>query len=217
MRRRSRQSRRGFSLLEAIVALLLASILFGGISLYTGSWLTRWRDLIASGSRTDMAAIILDRLVEDLEAAQPFAKDDGGTAVLFEGSENSITFLRPALGYNARAGIDRVTYLRANVGGDPAIVRSRRDHGDQRSGGEDLPLIRGPIRLSFTYTAAGGKTYPEWHNRSTLPELINVAISGTEPRPWKEFAVARLRVDMPANCGTADAFQECMLRFAEPR
>ena len=69
MRRRSRQSRRGFSLLEAIVALLLASILFGGISLYTGSWLTRWRDLIASGSRTDMAAIILDRLVEDLEAA----------------------------------------------------------------------------------------------------------------------------------------------------
>ena len=96
-------------------------------------------------------------------------------------------------------------------------MRSRRDHGDQRSGGEDLPLIRGPIRLSFTYTAAGGKTYPEWHNRSTLPELINVAISGTEPRPWKEFAVARLRVDMPANCGTADAFQECMLRFAEPR
>ena len=217
MRRRPRRSRSGFSLLEAIVALLLASILFGGISLYTGSWLQRWQDLIASGSRTDMAAIILDRLVEDLEAAQPFAKDDKGTAVLFEGGVNTITFLRPALGFNARAGIDRVTYLRTNVGGDQAIVRSRRDHGDQRSGGEDLPLIRGPIKLAFTYTAANGETYGEWHNRSTLPGLINVEISGTEPRPWKEFAVARLRVDMPANCGTTEAFQACMERFAEPR
>lgn len=220
MKRRNRALRRGFTLLEALLALLLGSILFAGISLYTGSWLTRWQELISAGSHLDTVAIVLDRLVEDLEAAQPLpgAQDaDEDDPILFEGDAETVTFLRPALGFNARAGIDRITYLRTSVGGKTAIVRSRRDYGDDRSGGEDLPLVRGKIALAFSYTDADGETSSEWRDQTTLPRLINVEISGADPRPWKQYAVARLRVEMPASCGTAEAFPDCKDRFAERR
>ncbi len=220
MKRRNRNGRRGFSLLEALLALLLASILFAGISLYTGSWLKRWQELIGAGSHLDTVAIVIDRLVEDLEAAQPLPETEDAEEddpIFFEGDAETVTFLRPALGFNARAGIDRITYLRTNLNGSAAIVRSRRDYGDERSAGEDLPLIRGRIALSFSYTDDEGETSSEWHDRTTLPKVINVEISGSEPRPWREIAVAHLRVEMPANCGTAEAFPNCKEHFRAAR
>src|SRR5690606_917573 len=110
---RNRNAQGGFTLIEALVSLLLATVPFGGLPLYSGTWLRHWQGMIDRGGREDTVAVILDRMVEDLEAAQPiYSNRNGGpTAVRFAGSAEMVTFVRPALGYEARAGLDDITYL----------------------------------------------------------------------------------------------------------
>lgn len=212
--------RRGFTLLEALLALMLALLLVGALSLYTGTWLRQWGALIARGTQEDVVAIVLDRIVEDLEEAQPvYVRDGQGERVEFTGSAGSVSFLRPALGFDARAGLDRVTYLNGRADAGPAIVRSRLGYDPRgpSSAGEDLPLIRGDMRLAFTYSGLDGAQSSEWNDPRRLPVLVRVEISGRTPRPWQQFSYARLRVEMPANCGTPATIEACKARMGLSR
>jgi len=213
-RRNHRQQ--GFTLLEAILALVLATLLFGGISLYTGTWLRHWDGILGRGTREDTVAVVLDRIVEDLEAAQSLPSEgmaDG--QIEFEGAAESVTFIRRALGFDARAGLDRITYLTGGINGERAIIRSRRSEGDAASGGEDLPLIRGPVSLQFSYADAAGNFTGQWDNPARLPELVRIELSGNNPRPWRQSGYARLRIRLPADCGTAQAFPTCLRQLRE--
>lgn len=210
--------RRGFTLLEALLALVLATLLMGALSLYTGTWLRQWNRLVMRGSQEDVVAIVLDRIVEDLEETQPiYIKDPTGERVSFTGNSDSVTFLRPALGFDARAGLDEVTYLNGRAGTQAAIIRSRRgfDPKVQTSSGEELPLIRGDMRLDFSYADANGNQAPTWNDTRRLPVLVRVEISGATPRRWQQFAYARLRVEMPANCGTQATLAGCKARMGQ--
>ena len=207
-----RTSKRGFTLIEALLALLLASILFAGIALYTGSWAGQWHRITLLSANQDVAAIVLDRMVEEIEAAQPALIFDGGAvAGTFEGNAQSVSFVRPALGFERRAGLDRVTYGYGSIDGEPAIMRMRRDYGpDAARGGKDLPLIRGDVRLSLSYRAADGAFVDEWTDQRALPSLVRIEISGSSPRPWQQAAYARPRAEMPAACATQELVQECL-------
>ena len=211
---RNRSAQGGFTLIEALVSLLLATILFGGLSLYTGTWLRHWQGMIDRGGREDTVAVILDRMVEDLEAAQPiYSNRNGGpAAVRFAGSAEMVTFVRPALGYEARAGLDDITYSMGQAGPDSAIIRARRDHL-VGTGGEDLPLVRGDLKLTFRYAGPDGVLNPEWTSTSRLPSLVRIEISGNSPRPWRQWAFARLRVELPAYCGAGEALARCLQRY----
>jgi|APFEC2959095136_1045048.scaffolds.fasta_scaffold00567_6 hypothetical protein len=214
----ARRRRRGFTLLEALLALVLATLLIGALSLYTGTWLKQWNRLVMRGSQEDVVAIVLDRIVEDLEETQPiYAKEATGERVMFTGGTDTVTFLRPALGFDARAGLDEVTYLNGRAGAQAAIIRSRRgfDPKRQNGSGEELPLIRGDMRLDFSYADAGGNQASTWNDPRRLPVMIRVEISGATPRRWRQFAYARLRVEMPANCGTTTALPACKARMGQ--
>lgn len=208
--------RAGFTLLEALLALVLALLLVGALSMYTGTWLRQWGRLISRGTQEDVVAIVLDRIVEDLEEAQPvYVRDGQGERIEFTGSPDSVSFLRPALGFDVRAGLDKVTYLNGRAETQPAIVRSRLgyDPRGSSSGGEDLPLIRGDMRLAFTYAGPDGAPSAEWTDTRRLPVLVRVQISGKTPRPWQQFSYARLRVEMPAYCGTPATLESCKTRM----
>lgn len=210
------RTRAGFTLLEALLALVLALLLVGALSMYTGTWLRQWGRLISRGTQEDVVAIVLDRIVEDLEEAQPvYIRDGQGERVEFTGSANAVSFLRPALGFDARAGLDKVTYLNGRAEAQAAIVRSRLSYDPRgsSSGGEDLPLIRGDMRLAFTYTGPDGASSAEWTDPRRLPVLVRVQISGKTPRPWQQFSYARLRVEMPAYCGTPGTIEACKARM----
>ena len=145
-----RSARAGFTLIEALASLVLATMLFGGLALYTGTWLRQWQGMIARGGQEDTVAVIQDRMVEDLEAAQPhYSNADGAAAVRFTGHADEVTFVRPALGYEPRAGLDDITYSIGRIGADEALIRARRDYM-MGGGGEDLPLMRGDLKLSFS-------------------------------------------------------------------
>lgn len=212
MRRAVRiKARGGFTLLEALLALVLASILFAGISLYTGSWAGQWHRITLLSAHQDVASIVLDRMVEEIEAAQPALVFDGGAvAGTFEGNAETVSFVRPALGFERRAGLDRVTYGYGAVDGEPAIMRMRRDYGPEAgSSGEDLPLMRGDIRIALSYAGADGNFVGEWIDQRRLPALVRIEISGSSPRPWRQIAYARPRAEMPAACATPELVQEC--------
>ena len=212
--RGKRSAQGGFTLIEALVSLLLATILFGGLSMYTGTWVRHWQGMIDRGGREDTVAVILDRMVEDLESAQPIDSDPNSAiiAVRFDGSAESVTFVRPALGYQARAGLDDVTYSIGQAGSDRALIRVRRDHL-ATSGGEELPLMRGDLKLSFSYAGPDGEFNPEWTSTTRLPSLVRIELSGSSPRPWEQSAIARLRVEMPAHCGAGEALARCLQRY----
>lgn len=212
--RRTAHRRAGFTLLEALVSLVLATMLFAGLALYTGTWSRQWQGLVARGGEEDTIAVVLDRMVEDLEAAQPAYDDSGG--VRFEGGPEQVTFLRPALGYNARAGLDETTYSVGVIGRTRAIIRSRRDFGLPDAGrGEELPLIRGALSLSLSYAGPDGVLSPQWNDPRRLPAVVRVEISASAPRPWRQWAYARLRVEMPAQCGAKDALAACQQRYGQ--
>lgn len=214
----ARNRRRGFTLVEAVLALVLATLLFGGIALYTGSWARQWQRIVERGGRHDTVAVVLDRIVEDLEAAQPvLVETPQGASVGFEGAPDSVVFLRPALGFDARAGLDRITYVNTQMAGEAAITRLRRDYGGLDRGGEDLPLMRGAARLRFSYADENGALSSTWNDPRVLPALIRVEIAGDSPRPWAEAAFARPRIRLMANCGTAEALPDCVVRLGAAR
>lgn len=211
---RNRSAQAGFTLIEALVSLVLATILFGGLALYTGTWLRHWQGMIDRGGQEDTVAVVLDRMVEDLETAQPvYSNPDGSAGVRFAGNAEVVTFVRPALGYGSRAGLDDITYSMGRAGADKALIRARRDHR-MGAGGEDLPLLRGELKLSFSYAGTDGALNAEWTNTSRMPSLVRIEISGSSPRPWRQSAYARLRVELPARCGAADALAPCLQRYA---
>ena len=210
MRHRRIGRKRGFTLLEALVALVLATLLFGGIALYTGTWLRSWSSIVERGAREDTVAVVLDRMVEDLEAAQPIYTNGALTGdVVFEGEADSISFVRPAMGYGPRAGLDDVTYHNDHVGRELAVVRSRRGFPPTTGGGEDLPLIVGDTTLSFSYAADDGELETRWKHNDRLPSVVRITLSGTSPLPWSQSTFARPRTQIPASCGAKDQFAEC--------
>jgi general secretion pathway protein J len=210
---RKRSARAGFTLIEALASLVLATMLFGGLALYTGTWLRQWQGLIARGGQEDTVAVVLDRMVEDLEAAHPvYSSPEGTASVRFTGHAEEVTFVRPALGYEPRAGLDDITYAMGRAGADKALIRSRRDYESDR-GGEELPLVRGDLKLSFSYAGPAGELSSEWTSTSRMPALVRIEISGSSPRPWRQWAYARLRVELPARCGAADALAPCLQRY----
>ena len=210
---RKHSAQAGFTLIEALVSLVLATMLFGGLALYTGTWLRQWQGMIDRGGQEDTVAVILDRMVEDLEAAQPIYSNLGGAAAIrFTGNAEVVTFVRPALGYEPRAGLDDITYSMGRAGADKALIRARRDHMVS-GGGEDLPLVRGDLKLSFSYAGPDGALSPEWTSINRMPSLVHIEISGSSPRPWRQWAYARLRVELPARCGAADALAPCLQRY----
>lgn len=210
---KKRAARAGFTLIEALASLVLATMLFGGLALYTGTWLRHWQGMIARGGQEDTVSVILDRMVEDLEAAQPgYSNSEGPAAVRFTGHADKITFVRPALGYEPRAGLDDITYAMGRAGADEALIRARRDQ-TKGEDGEDLPLVRGDLKLSFSYAGPDGRLSPEWISTNRMPSLVRIEISGSSPRPWRQWAYARLRVELPARCGAAQALAPCLQRY----
>lgn len=215
----SKAGRRGFTMIEALAALSLALLLFGGIALYTGTWLSHWERIITMSSRDDNVAVVLDRVVEDIEATAAIyvAAGPGRGAVVFEGFDDRLSFVRPALGYGPRAGADRITYLNGTIDGTSAIMRLRRDHGRQTSGGEDLPLLRGGPRIRFAYADDDGEFLDSWGESRSLPRVIRIEIRGERPRPWSRAAFAIIRSEWPAFCGRQDMLEECQADFGRQR
>lgn len=208
-RRRSRTA--GFTLVEALVATLLMAMILTALATVTAQWLPNWNRGFVRVQRVQLLAIAVERLVADFAAAEFVPPSRQTDHPLFEGTELSATFIRSAIGPNARSGLEIVRISETADRQGTMLVRSRAVFTpgigsiDQLLLGDPIVLLRAPYRVSFAYAGKDGAWKGNWHDRATLPSAVRLTVrdSATD-RVLPLSTVAVVRADLPAECAGGD-------------
>ena len=115
----------GFTLVEALVAMLLMGMIMASLATITAQWLPNWSRGFARVESAEHLSLILDRLTGDLAAAEFVTLNRNNPRPLFEGAEIGVTFVRSAIGPNARGGLDVVQIAETTDRLGPVLVRAR--------------------------------------------------------------------------------------------
>src|ERR1700745_204303 len=100
--RRAREG--GFTLIEAIAALVLMGLVLSALASITAQWLPDWNRGVGGTQRDEAIGTALQRIAADLAAAEYVSANRDSRRPLFDGSELSITFVRTAIGPNIGGG-----------------------------------------------------------------------------------------------------------------
>jgi general secretion pathway protein J len=174
----------GFTLIETLVALALMGLVLSALANLTAQWLPSWNRGLDRIQRSEMIGITLQRIAEDLAAAQYVPVGGDEKRPLFVGSERSVTFVRTALGPNAGPGLDVVRLSETSDQGGLATVRSRTSFrpmppeaaSDQLHFIEPVLLLRAPYQLSFAYAGEDRAWQSTWQESEKLPAKIRLTV-----------------------------------------
>ena len=115
----------GFSLIEAMATLALTATIILALSSVAGQWLPNWRRGFVDLQRADLLGVGLERLVDDLSAAEYVTRSAGAPAPLFEGDASSVMFVRSAIGPDAYPHLEVVRLAEIKEDRGLAMVRTR--------------------------------------------------------------------------------------------
>jgi general secretion pathway protein J len=204
------KSEAGFTLLELLISMtllgLLMVVVFGGLRFGARAWERNE----AHATATDDVRLVQTLLRREIARAYPlFLMDQANLAnrhVDFDGSEDSMSFLAPALAALADAGRARITLSRAVHDGKTALVLSAVAELAADSRPYSEVMVDGLKSLDFSYFGADvSKDAPTWRtswsNEKTMPQLVRVhaVFADGDARTWPEFVVAP-RVSVDVNC-----------------
>lgn len=205
----------GFTLVDALAATLLMGMILVALATVTAQWLPNWNRGFARTQRAELLAAATERLTADLSAAVFVPPNRKTDHPLFEGTEFSVTFIRSALGPNARSGLDFVRISQLTDGQGPMLVRTRAPFTpgpvaiEQISFGDPVVLLRSPYRLSFAYAGKNNVWRGSWSDNSALPAFVRLNIrDGVSDRVLPVSTVAKIYTDLPAGCRNADDCSE---------
>jgi len=209
---RSRRTRiAGFTLVEALIATLLMGMVLTALATVTVQWLPNWNRGFARVQRTELLAVAIERLAADFAAVEFIPPDRKVDRPLFEGTELSATFVRSALGPNARSGLDVVRIAETADRQGPLMVRSRAafrpgsSSTDQIFFGDPVVLLRSPYRLSFAYAGKDGAWQGSWHDASALPSAVRLTIRDAATGQVLPLStVAVIHANLSADCVSGD-------------
>jgi general secretion pathway protein J len=196
----------GFSLIEAMATLALTATIIVALSSVAGQWLPNWRRGFVDLQRADLLGIGLERLVDDLSAAEYVTPSAGAADPLFEGDASSVTFIRAAIGPDAYPHLEIVRLAEIEEDRGLAVVRTRARFAPTAPGakpkaiafGDPVTLIRAPFRISFSYAGPDRIWLPTWKGRERLPEAVRISVRDTiANRVLAASTVARVRVTAP--------------------
>jgi general secretion pathway protein J len=196
----------GFSLIEAMAALALTATIIMALSSVAGQWLPNWRRGFVDLQSADLLGAGLERLAEDLSAAEYVTPSAGAPAPLFEGDASSAVFVRSAIGPDTYPHLEIVRLAETKGDRGFAMVRTRAvfaptspGHAAQAiSFGDPVTLIRAPFHISFAYAGADRLWLPSWKGRKQLPEAVRISVRDTVAnRVLSASTVARVKVTAP--------------------
>jgi general secretion pathway protein J len=208
----------GFTLIEALVAMALTGMILTAVATITAQWLPNWNRGFARVQGNEGLALGLDRLIADVAAAEYVSINRESSQPLFEGTDHSVTFVRSALGPNARSGLDIVRIV-ANVSPEgPSLVRTRavfapivKDLSDQPIFGDPVVLLRAPYLVSLAYAGADRIWNDAWRRESRLPVAFRVVLrDGMTRRELGVSTATLLHAEIPAKCISAKSLDDCL-------
>jgi general secretion pathway protein J len=209
-----RAGERGFTLIEAIIALALTGLVLSALANITAQWLPNWNRGLGRVQRSETIGIALQRIGADLAAAEYVPVNRNSHRLLFEGSELSVTFVRTALGPNAGPGLDIVRLGETTERREFVAVRSRARFvplpdgsslSEQLHFSDPVVLLRAPFRLSFAYAGPERVWKNAWHEAAKLPAMIRLTVrDAASERVLSVSTIAPIHVQLPSDCARAD-------------
>ena len=209
--RRAREG--GFTLIESLVALALMGLVLSALANLTAQWLPNWNRGLDRIQRSEMIGITLQRIADDLAAAQCVPASGSDTQPLFAGSEQAVTFVRTAIGPNAAIGLDVVHLSETSDPGGLVTVRTRmpfhplpaESASNQLHFGEPVLLLRAPYRLSFAYAGEDQEWQNSWRGSDKLPARIKLTVRDTSnARAISTVASIRVQSSAQGDCKQSD-------------
>jgi general secretion pathway protein J len=208
----------GFTLLEALMAVALMAAILGSLATITAQWLPNWNRGFASVQRSELTALGLERLTEDLAAAVSVPVRGERGEVVFDGAELSVLFVRPAAGPNS-VGLEVVRIGETSGERGSMLVRTRAPFvpanedvlGSLRPNFADpVVLLRAPYRVSFAYAGPDRVWRDTWRGSPLLPRAIRLTVrdAATGRRLALSTAV-EVRAELPAECARVTAIAAC--------
>ena len=180
----------------------LTATIIVALSTVVGQWLPNWRRGFADLQRADLLGIGLERLVEDLSAAEYVTPSAGGKTTLFQGDASSVMFVRSAIGPDAYPHLEIVRLAEVKEDRGLALVRTRARFAPTTPKAiafvDPVTLIRAPLRITFSYAGPDRVWVPSWTGRQQLPEAVRISVrDAIANRVLAASTVAHIRVTAP--------------------
>jgi general secretion pathway protein J len=175
----------GFTLVEALVAVLLTSVIMTALAAVTAQWMPGWERGIGRLQRIDTLAAGLDRLAADIAAAEIVSTRGDKVPPLFDGRELSLVFVRPTLNPNSTGGLEIVRLAQTSDDRGPVLVRSTTPFmpdaayagdGDAIAFANPVAMLRGPYSISFSYAGVDRVWHDTWRQQPILPRAVRVRV-----------------------------------------
>jgi general secretion pathway protein J len=176
----------GFSLIEAMAALAMTATIIVALGSVAGQWLPNWRRGLVGLQRADLLGLGLERIAEDVAAAEYVTPWGGAQAPLFEGDTSSAMFVRSAIGPDSYPHLEVVRLAQVKDGRGLALIRTRAPFTPAAPGvsqrfpfGDPVVLIRTPFRISFAYAGADRVWVEGWNGKERLPDAVRITVWDT--------------------------------------
>jgi general secretion pathway protein J len=204
----------GFTLVEALVAMLLMGMVMASLATITAQWLPNWNRGFARVQSAEHLSLVLDRLAGDLAAAEFVTLNRNNPRPLFEGAELGVTFVRSAIGPNARGGLDVVQIAEMADRLGPVLVRARTPFVPaekvERPFTDPVVLLRAPYRITLSYAGADRAWKGTWSGARELPSAVRFTISdGVNDRTLLASTATVIHIQLPALCANSDDERRC--------
>lgn len=214
----------GFTLVEALVSTLLMSIILVMLATITARWLPGWNDGLSRLQRVKVLALALDRLTDDLAAAQFISLGPQNSSPLFDGGRSSVTFVRTTLEPNAGSGLQAVRIEQTSGEAGSVLVRSTAPlpiGTGQATGADTLDfvnpvvVIRSPYRVSFSYAGPDRLWRNNWHNQLVLPRAVRIEIRDNATSALLTASTSTgVYAELPAICAQTGNISNCAVAGA---
>ena len=220
--RRALADEAGFTLIEVLMATLLMTVILAALATVTSQWLPNWNRGMARVQRAERLAMGLDRMVADLSVAEMIPINGDIRAPLFEGSELAVTFVRTAVGPNARPGPEIVRLVEKADNQGLAMVRERARFTPMPTDAQirfadQVVLIRSPFRVTFSYAGPDQVWQPTWRGQMQLPDMVRIAVRDSATgRALAVSSAAIVHITAPAECARAKNASACLTARLKP-
>ena len=209
----------GFTLIEALLAMLLMGVIMAALATVTAQWLPSWDRGVVRLQRVEALAVGLDRLVGDVAAAQIVSAGGRDAPPLFDGDALSVVFVRSVLNPNADSGLEVVRIAETSDERSAVLVRSTAPFTPNIAmvGGADailfanpVAMIRAPYTVTFSYAGSDRIWRDSWHQQTVLPRAVRMRLRDVATSETLAVSTSTLiHAEVSARCVSASAIGQC--------